>query len=271
MPHDPPGLFITGTDTGVGKTYVAALIAGRWSPRAGGSAFISRRPAVALATPRAGSCRTTPSRFGKRPGGRATWSTSARQRFLAPLAPHLAAREEGKTLDADLLRAGLEYWKARSDIVLVEGAGGLMSPMGDREYVADLALDFGYPLVVVARNILGTINATLQTLFTASHYRGGLCVAGVVLNHPAPPAADDASLATNRAELAAGCGAAVDHTEFGAARIRLRCRLVRAGRLAQSPSGRSSIAGPSGGFAADSSTIALARGSNQKKYAASMA
>ena len=131
------------------------------------------------------------------------------QRFLAPLAPHLAAREEGRTLDANLLRAGLEYWKARSDIILVEGAGGLMSPMGEREYVADLVLDFGYPLIVVARNILGTINTTLQTLFTASHYRGGLCVAGVVLNHPVSPV-DDASLATNRAELAASVCAAVD-------------------------------------------------------------
>ena len=60
-----------------------------------------------------------------------------------------------------------------------------MSPVGERECVADLACDFGFPLVVVSRNILGTINATLQTLITASVHRGGLAVAGVVLNHPA--------------------------------------------------------------------------------------
>ena len=59
-----------------------------------------------------------------------------------------------------------------------------MSPLGDDEYVADLASSFGFPLVVVSRNILGTINATLQTLITSSVYRGGLAVAGVVLNHP---------------------------------------------------------------------------------------
>jgi len=129
------------------------------------------------------------------------------QRFAAPLAPHLAAQAEGKALDAGLLRTGLDYWKARSEIVLVEGAGGLMSPLGEQEYVADLAHDFGFPLIVVSRNVLGTINATLQTLITASVYRGGLPVAGVVLNHPAPPPADDVSLATNRGELAARCTA----------------------------------------------------------------
>ena len=118
------------------------------------------------------------------------------QRFAAPLAPHLAARAEGREIDAGLLRSGLDYWRSRCEIVLVEGAGGLMSPLGDDEYVADLARDFGFPLIVVSRNILGTINATLQTLITASVYRGGLAVAGVVLNHPAPPSADDISLAT---------------------------------------------------------------------------
>ena len=77
----------------------------------------------------------------------------------------------------------------RCDIVLVEGAGGLMSPLGDNQYVADLAGDLGFPLIVVSRNILGTINATLQTLIAASVYGHGLEVAGVVLNHPSPPPA----------------------------------------------------------------------------------
>ena len=63
------------------------------------------------------------------------------QRFAAPLAPHLAARAEGRMIDSKLLRRGLNYWRDRSDVVLMEGAGGLMSPMGDTEYVADLALD----------------------------------------------------------------------------------------------------------------------------------
>ena len=61
-----------------------------------------------------------------------------------------------------MLRTGLDYWRAGCEIVLVEGAGGLMSPLGDDEYVADLARDFGFPLIVVSRNVLGTINATLR-------------------------------------------------------------------------------------------------------------
>jgi dethiobiotin synthetase len=127
------------------------------------------------------------------------------QRFAAPLAPHLAARAEGRSLDAGLLRSGLDYWRERSDIILVEGAGGLMSPLGEEEYVADLAYDFAFPLVVVSRNVLGTINATLQTLITAAAFRDGLAISGVVLNNPAPPKGD-ASLTSNRAELSARCG-----------------------------------------------------------------
>jgi dethiobiotin synthetase len=112
---------------------------------------------------------------------------------------------EGRRLDADLLRHGLDYWRERSEIVLVEGVGGLMTPLGEEEYVADLAEEFGYPLVVVSRNVLGTINQTLQTVITASVFRAGIPVAGVVLNSPTMPSVEDVSLAWNRRELAARC------------------------------------------------------------------
>lgn len=197
------GLFITGTDTEVGKTYVTALIAralrdaghrvGVYKPAASGCERRGRTlfsdDAVAL------------WEAAGKPG---TLDEVCPQRFAAPIAPHLAARAEGKELDARLLRTGIKPWLERSEIVLVEGAGGLMSPMGDQEYVADLAYDFGFPLVVVARNVLGTINHTLQTLITASTFRDGLPVAGIVLNNPRRPRSD-ASLATNHAELAARC------------------------------------------------------------------
>jgi dethiobiotin synthetase len=195
------GLFITGTDTEVGKTYVAALIAR--SLRAGGHR-------VGVYKPAASGCREVEGDLLS-DDALLLWEAAGRpgeldrvcpQRFRAALAPHLAAREEGKKLDPDLLRTGIEYWRARSDIILVEGAGGLMSPLGDEEYVADLAYDLGFPLVIVARNSLGTINHTLQTLIAAATFRDGLSIAGIVLNNLAPPS-DDPSPATNRRELAA--------------------------------------------------------------------
>jgi dethiobiotin synthetase len=204
MTHRIPGLFITGTDTGVGKTYVAALIArqlaadgrkiGVYKPAASGC---SRQDGVLVSD-----------------DALALWNAAGRpgefarvcpQCFEAPLAPHLAALAEGRRLDSLMLRRGLDYWRERSDIILVEGAGGLMSPLGEEEYVADLAEEFSFPLVVVSRNVLGTINQTLQTLIVASVFREGLPMAGVVLNHPSAPSADDASLLGNRRELEARC------------------------------------------------------------------
>jgi dethiobiotin synthetase len=199
-----PGLFITGTDTGVGKTYVAALIArqlaadgrkvGVYKPAASGC---SRQDGVLVSD-----------------DALALWNAAGRpgefarvcpQCFEAPLAPHLAALAEGRRLDSLMLRRGLDYWHERSEIILVEGAGGLMSPLGEEEYVADLAEELSFPLVVVSRNVLGTINQTLQTLIVASVFREGIPMAGVVLNHPVPPSADDASLSGNHRELEARC------------------------------------------------------------------
>lgn len=195
-----PGLFVTATDTDVGKTYVAALIA---------KALKAARLDVGVYKPAASACR--------REGGilisddaLALWDAAGRpgdlnrvapQRFEAALAVHLAAKAEGRAVDQALLRQGIDYWRERSDVVIVEGAGGLLSPMGEGPvYVADLAREFGYPLVIVARNALGTINHTLLTLEVARARK--LPVAGVVLNEAADRAGD-ASLASNRQELTA--------------------------------------------------------------------
>jgi dethiobiotin synthetase len=126
------------------------------------------------------------------------------QRFAAPLAPHLAAQAEGKSIDAALLRDGLDYWRANSEVVVVEGAGGLLSPLTVKLFVADLALEFGFPLVMVTRNTLGTIHRTLTNLVVAATYRDGMDIASVVLNDP-PPDSSDESAATNLAELKARC------------------------------------------------------------------
>ena len=196
------GLFLTGTDTDVGKTYVGALLARRL--REAGHRVGVYKPAASGCRRQGGKLISDDALLLWEAAGRpGTLEEVCPQRFTAPLAPHLAARAEGRHLDPQQLRRGLDPWLQRSDVVLVEGAGGLLSPLGADEYVADLACDLGYPLVVVARNVLGTINHTLQTLFAATHYRGGIAVAGVVLNHPQPPSADDLSLATNRQELSA--------------------------------------------------------------------
>lgn len=196
------GLFITGTGTGVGKTFVTALIA---------RALAAAGLRVGVYKPVASGCRSEDGGLvcddavalweaAGRPG---TLDRVCPQCFAAPIAPHLAARAEEKSVDARLLRTGLSFWTEQSEIVLVEGAGGLMSPVTDDEYVADLALDFGFRLVVVAPNVLGTIHQTLTTLIAAATFREGLDVAGVVLNHPS--ADRDASSETNRGELARRC------------------------------------------------------------------
>jgi dethiobiotin synthetase len=197
------GLFITGTGTGVGKTYVAARIAE--ALRRAGKRVGVYKPVASGCEMRDGSL-VSPDAIAlweaaDRPG---TLAQVCPQTFAAPLAPHLAARAEGRRVDPTLLRTGLDFWRTSCDVVLVEGAGGLMSPVSDDDYNADLAEEFDYPLVVVAANMLGTINATLQTLITADTFREGLRVAGIVLNSP-QPSANDPSVESNAKELVMRC------------------------------------------------------------------
>lgn len=195
------GLFITGTGTGVGKTYVASIIVRELV--AAGHRVGVYKPAESGCLREGGELAAADARIlweaAEQPGELAHVCP---QRFEAPLAPHLAARAEGRTLDDELLRSGIDYWNRSSDVIVVEGAGGLMSPLGDEQYVADLAWDLGFPLVVVARNGLGTIHETLATLIVAATFREGLDVVGVVLCQTAS-ATDDSSPGTNRVELEA--------------------------------------------------------------------
>lgn len=202
-----PGLFITGTDTGVGKTYVGVMIV---------RALRAAGHRVGVYKPVATGCRREGARWIS-DDAVALWEAAGRpasldqvcpQCFAAPLAPPVAAHEEGRKVDPHLLRSGFNFWRDQSDVVVVEGVGGLMSPLSEQDLVGDLAADLALPLVIVARNALGTINHTLLTLFAASAWPGlnnrqaDLRVAGVVLNQCHDPAGDP-SVASNRGELEA--------------------------------------------------------------------
>lgn len=203
----PRGLFITGNDTEVGKTWVGTIIV---------RDLVSAGHRVGVYKPLASDC-VFDGRELVSEDALALWNAAGSpltldhvcpQRFRKPLAPHLAARNEGREVSPQQLREGLAAWTGHCDIVIVEGAGGLMSPISDDEYVADLAHDFGYPLIVVAANVLGAINLTLQSLIAAASFRGGLPVAGIVMNDLRRPGAD-VSCDSNPQQIAARSAAPV--------------------------------------------------------------
>jgi len=178
------GLFITGTDTGVGKTAVAVAI------------VRSLRQTSQHAGLRVGVYKPVAS--GWKPddsNGDALqlWDAAGRplsleavcpQSFPAPISPPRSARAAGLCVDEQLLRDGCEAWRRASDIVIVEGAGGLFSPLGDTTLNADLARDLGLPLVLVDTTRLGAIGRTLAVLRAAR--AEGLQVAAVVLSQVEP-------------------------------------------------------------------------------------
>src|SRR5215203_5534281 len=113
------GLFITGTGTGVGKTYVGAMVV---------KALREAGKRVGVYKPAASGCEERGGRLVS-PDAMALWEAAGRrgtleqvcpQVFAAPLAPHLAARAEGRRVDSELLRTGLGFWMASCDVVVVE-------------------------------------------------------------------------------------------------------------------------------------------------------
>lgn len=195
------GLFVAGANTEVGKTYVAALIA---------QSLRERGARVGVYKPVASGCPRDEAGLVVADDAVALWEAAGRtdeldrvcpQRFAAPLAPPAAAAAEGRCVDARLLRDGVAYWRARSDFVVVEGAGGAMSPISDDDLCLDLARDLGYPVLLVVDNRLGCIAAALQAWWATAAYAPTLDRVGVILNNAAPPHAADASRPGNFAEL----------------------------------------------------------------------
>jgi dethiobiotin synthetase len=192
------GLFVTGTDTGAGKTVVAAALA-----RALADAGVD----VGVMKPVASGCRLRKGRLvsedsellreGARTDDPMELVTPAA--FALPLAPSVAGRIERKRFDLRGVMAAYRELARRHDFVVVEGVGGLLVPLSEKLLVADLAAKLHLPLVVVVANRLGAINHALLTLNEAR--RRKLPVWRVVLNEVCPGKADLAR-ATNAGEIA---------------------------------------------------------------------
>jgi len=184
-----PGLFVAGTGTDVGKTYVSAALIRALLAR--GRAVDALKPVVSGFDP-ADAGRSDPAVLLKALGRAATPDALAEMspwRFAAPLSPPLAAKREGRTLSAaevtSLCRARLS--KAPSHLLVVESAGGIMSPLDETATMLDLAADLALPVLLVAGSYLGTISHTLTAL--AAMAARGLAPVAVVVSESldAPP------------------------------------------------------------------------------------
>jgi dethiobiotin synthetase len=185
-------LFITGTDTGVGKTYVGCALA---------AALRARGLRVAVMKPvETGVVREPEDALALRAaaGDPAPLDDVCPYRLRAPLAPAVAARLEGVTIDVERLVALAQRRAREADLLVVEGAGGLLVPVAGRVTWAELAARLALPLLIVAANRLGTVNHCALTARVATS--AGLSARGFVLSQPA--ATTDESAATNADTIA---------------------------------------------------------------------
>lgn len=197
----PKGFFVTGTDTGVGKTLVSAALT---------RALAARGLRVAVMKPIASGCDPTPD--GLRNSDAlalmaaanvpAPYETVNPYCFLPPVSPHIAAREAGIEVDLAVLRSRLDALASASDCVIVEGAGGWLAPIGDTATMADLAAALSLPVLLVVGLRLGCLNHALLTRESLS--TRGVAFGGWIAN-AIEPRFDRA--AENLATLAARFGA----------------------------------------------------------------
>jgi len=174
------GIFITGTDTGVGKTYVAKGIA-RTLTRGGIDVGVMK-PAETGCRKRFGQLiPSDTSSLMKTTGVRDALDLVNPYRFSKPLAPSVASELAGKTISPAGIVNSFQVLSRRHDFMIVEGAGGIMVPLSGNYLYLDLAAALRLPIVIVARPGLGTINHTLLTISALKKRR--LQVAGFVVNY----------------------------------------------------------------------------------------
>lgn len=186
-----PGLLVTGTDTGVGKTLIAGAIA-RWLHADGRRVAVCKPAASGCVKRREGLVSEDAEFLAHCADARHPLDLICPQRYAEPLAPAVAAQRAGQPLDWEAIDRALTLMTRQSDVIVVEGVGGLMVPMDEKHTFADVAQWLGLPAVIVARAGLGTINHTLLTL-EALRLRK-VPVAGVVINRyptDTPPAAEE--------------------------------------------------------------------------------
>ncbi len=177
------GVFITGTDTGVGKTLVAGGLL--WAVRKMGIQALPFKPVQTGCAAGSGDPEAQDLDFVLRAAeigtDRIDEKLSCPFRFRHACSPHLAGELEGGSVTVEAVLDKFFLLGDKCDAVIAEGAGGVLVPLNRREVMADLIAALGLPVLVVARAGLGTINHTLMTLETL---RGrNIEVAGVVMNH----------------------------------------------------------------------------------------
>ena len=180
------GVFVTGTDTGVGKTWITAGIAAIW--RQWGMRAVYFKPVQSGCPEQDGRLIPTDAKMaGEIAGLTEPLNLLTPIALRLPLAPGVAAAQEGRVIDWDRVAEALKELSGRYDFFAVEGAGGLYVPLAGYKFlVLDLVRWLRLPLLVVARAGLGTINHTALTVVAAR--QAGLPVAGVILNrYPANP------------------------------------------------------------------------------------
>jgi dethiobiotin synthetase len=181
MLHPPsiPGLFITATDTGVGKTVITCAIAS--ALRATGLRVgVLKSVATGCIHTREGLVSEDAELLAHHADSPHPLHVICPQRYAEPLAPAVAAQRAKQPLDWSAIQQSLDVIASTSDIMLVEGVGGLMVPLDEQHTVLDLARWLNYPSIIVARPSLGTINHTLLTASALRH--ANVPIAGVVIN-----------------------------------------------------------------------------------------
>lgn len=185
------GLFITGTDTGVGKTVVAAGLAA-WCKAHGGDVGVMKPIATGgIRLSQDGRTRLVSSDallLSHAAGVDDPWSLINPVCYREPLAPYAASLKVHQPVDWSRIRQAFHVLTMRHPFLIVEGIGGLLVPLSRRRTVVDLIRMLRLPVLIVARLRLGTLNHTLLTVETAS--RAGVRVVGVVLNAADAPTAD---------------------------------------------------------------------------------